>query len=69
MTGNAHRIGRRTNMQLKLGFLELPDPTTPAGNELDPEARRAFVHALAKVIAQAICRPRNEDVPEDHDDR
>ncbi|HJX14916.1 MAG TPA: hypothetical protein VJ386_04220 [Candidatus Deferrimicrobiaceae bacterium] len=56
-------------MQLKLGFLELPDPTTPAGNELDPEARRAFVHALAKVIAQAICRPRNEDVPEDHDDR
>jgi hypothetical protein len=56
-------------MQLKLGFPDAADPTTPIWDELDPEARRAFLQALARVIAQAIRHPQNDKSQEECHDR
>ena len=50
-------------MQLKLGFLESVDPTTQGWDDLDPAVRRAFVHALARAIAQAVRPQGNEENP------
>lgn len=59
-------------MQLKLGFLESGNPTTQGWDDLDPDARRAFVHALARALAQAV-RPHgheeNSKYSEDPNDR
>ena len=56
-------------MQLKLGFPDAADPPTPVWDELDPEARRAFLQVLARVIAQAIRHPPNDKSQEERHDR
>ncbi len=55
-------------MQLELGLREVADPSVPGWDELDPEARRVFVHALARAIARAVRRaanPEEEGHPDD----
>jgi hypothetical protein len=55
-------------MQLELGLREGTDPSVPGWDELDPEARRVCVHALARVIAKAVWRaanPEEEGQPDD----
>lgn len=52
-------------MQLNLGFPDATDQTTPVWDKLDPNARRAFLQALARAIAQAV-RPRRNDEPEEN---
>lgn len=55
-------------MQLELGLREMADPSVPGWDELDPDARRAFVHALARAIAKAVGRaanPEEEGHPDD----
>jgi len=54
-------------MQLELGWREVADPSVPAWDALDPNARRVCVHVLARAIAQAIGRVGNAD-EEDHPD-
>lgn len=51
-------------MQLQLTFLQEPhNPTADVWEQLDPQARKEFVDALARTIAKAV-RPM-----EDQDDR
>lgn len=56
-------------MQPKLGFPDAADPTAPVWDELDPEARRSFLQALARVIAKAIRHPQNDKSQEKRHDR
>jgi TRAP-type C4-dicarboxylate transport system substrate-binding protein len=56
-------------MQLTLDFPATPDSSTPLWDELDPEARRAFLQALARVIAQAMRHPQTEKNQEEPHDR
>jgi hypothetical protein len=44
-------------MQLEFGYLASADPTPQVWDELDPDARRVFLHALARAIAQAVRPP------------
>lgn len=55
-------------MQLELGLREETDPSVPAWDDLDPNARRVCVHVLARAIAKALGRvgtPDEEDHPDD----
>lgn len=56
-------------MQLRLGFPDLADPTSPVWNALDPEAREAFVQALARAIANAVHPPTKHQEQEEIDER
>ena len=54
--------------QLKLKILEIEDPTTPDWDDLDPNARKAFVRVLARTIAQAIdIQPMTPSQEDNHD--
>lgn len=41
-------------MQINLKFPEWVNPTPNKWEQLDPDARRAFVEALARVIVKAV---------------
>ena len=56
-------------MQLKLGFPDLADPTIPMWDAIDPEAREAFVQALARTIANAVHPPAKPEEREESDER
>ena len=56
-------------MQLKLGFPDLADPTHSTWDALDPEAREAFVLALARAIAQAVRPPKENEKKEERNER
>lgn len=56
-------------MQLKLSFLDSEDPTTPLWTNLDPEAQRTLVQALARAIEKATFPQHNHKNPEDSHDR
>lgn len=56
-------------MQLKLGFPDLADPTSPMWDALDPKAREALVRALARAIAQAVRPPKEIEKKEDRNER
>lgn len=55
-------------MQLKL-FLEPEEATARLWEQLDPDARRMFLQALARVIAKAIVRPPLHPKSENAHDR
>jgi len=56
-------------MQLKLGFPNLADPTSSTWDTLDPQAREALVHALARAIAQAVRPPKENEKKEERNER
>jgi len=55
-------------MQLKL-FLEPEDATARLWEQLDPDARRMFLQALARAIAKAAADPPTHPKPEDAHER
>jgi uncharacterized membrane protein len=55
-------------MQLKL-FLGPEDATVRLWEQLDPDARRMFLQALARAIAKAVAHPPLHPKPEDAHDR
>ena len=49
-------------MQRQLNFLEQPqDPATDVWEQLDRQARKQFVDALARTIAKAVRQMEDED--------
>ena len=55
-------------MQLKL-FVEPDEPAATAWEQLDPDARRMFLRALARAIAKAAAHLPLHAKPEDAHDR
>lgn len=56
-------------MQLKLGFPDLTDPTSPMWDTLDPQAREALVQALARAIAQTVRIGKKNQKEENRNER
>lgn len=56
-------------MQLKLGFPNLEDPTSLMWDTINPEAREAFVQALARAVVNAVHPPAKQEEQEDSDER
>ena len=49
-------------MQLQLNFLQQPqDPAADVWEQLDRQARKQFVDALARTIAKAVRQMEDED--------
>lgn len=54
-------------MQLTLDVLSPADPAVDTWKQLDPEAKKAFLEALARAIAKAVSPDLFERTEADHD--
>jgi hypothetical protein len=43
------------NVQLSLGFIELSEPNAPLWEQIDAQAQKAVIDALARLIVKAAC--------------
>ena len=53
LSSGVSRRWRRSTVQLNLAFLDIPNPSETAWEQLDEQARIAALEMLAKLIAQA----------------
>ena len=51
--------------QLTLAFPDTPAPTEAIWETLDPATRKAALQALARILAQAVLPPREQEHSDD----